>query len=208
VVTSSFKPDPEKNDPQRHSWAQDSSKTYAWILEQLDRYWALTLAHTSSRTIPQHLSDVIAQRLKKLAQLSAEHLKASDEEGSSSPTNSGEKHSTLLNAITIAERSWTHPVIVEILSGKCTDKSQCEPQVVQQVTLRKETNETHNFATRKTTQRKTNFSQRCRSPGALFFHKKGKEVPNLSCLRRRVSTFWRERRSGSRHITTRSFTGT
>lgn len=131
VVISSFKPDSEMLDAERHSWAQDSRLAYIWILEQLDRYWALALAHTSSRTVPQHSSDVIAVRLKQLAQLSIVQFESTDPHNSS-PMGK-EKHSTLMNAIIIAERSWKHPVIIQILQGKCTDKSYCEPQVVQQV---------------------------------------------------------------------------
>ena len=142
VATSSFKPDPKMSDPQRHTWSQNSSLSYSLLLEQLDRYWALALAHTSSMTVPQHLSDVIAQRLKKLAQLSAEHLDVADEKVSS-PSKNESKPSILMNAIIAAERSWTHPVIIEILSGKCTDKSQCEPQVVQQVKSPKKANQTY-----------------------------------------------------------------
>jgi len=122
IVVNTYRPDPAQMDSAKHKWCSSTFLAYKAILEQLEKYWVLTIAHTSTRCVPPQALATMAERLRHLTKL------ASNEVDGSNPPSS---HVPLTHAISVCERGWTHPAMVSVLEGQCSDRSICEAQTVQ-----------------------------------------------------------------------------
>ncbi len=126
IVVNTWRPDASQMDMSKHKWSSNTYLTYKAILEQLEKYWVLAIAHTSTRTVPPNSLEAMAERLKHLSRL------AHNEVAGGNPPMS---HVPLTHAISACERGWTHPAVVAILEGQCTDRAQIEPQTLQRARL-------------------------------------------------------------------------
>lgn len=122
IVVNTWRPDSSMRDPSKHKWCSNTYLTYKAILEQLEKYWVLAIAHTSTRCVPPQALNTMAERLRKLSKLAANEVA-----GGNPPIS----HVPLAHAISACERGWTHPAVVSILEGQCTDRSQREAQTLQ-----------------------------------------------------------------------------
>ena len=110
----------------KHKWCQGTYAAYKAIIEQLEKYWVLSIVHTSTRSVPPLALAIMAHRLKRLSKL------ATREVAGGTPQMS---HVPLTHAVAACERGWTHPVVVSILEGACRDNSQREAQTLQRARL-------------------------------------------------------------------------
>jgi len=110
----------------KHKWCKGTYAAYKAIIEQLEKYWVLAIVHTSTRSVPPQALAVMANRLKRLSKLAAKEVAGGTPQIS---------HVPLTHAVSACERGWTHPVVVAILEGQCTDLSQREAPTLQRARL-------------------------------------------------------------------------
>eukprot|EP00960_Hanusia_phi_P071799 767634-Hanusia_phi.AAC.1 len=110
----------------KHKWCKGTYAAYKAIIEQLEKYWVLAIVHTSTRSVPPQALAVMANRLKRLSKLAAKEVAGGTPQIS---------HVPLTHAVSACERGWTHPVVVAILEGQCTDLVQREAPTLQRARL-------------------------------------------------------------------------
>jgi len=125
IAINTWRPGAAQQDA-KHKWCKGTYAAYRAIVEQLDKYWVLAIVHTSTRSVPPQALAIMAHRLKRLSKLGAKEVAGGTPQMA---------HVPLTHAVSACERGWTHPVVVAILEGQCTDLQQREAQTLQRARL-------------------------------------------------------------------------
>lgn len=127
-VVSSFRPCSNHSDTsKKHIWSSRTFLEYIAIFEELEKYWVLSITYTSTDCVPPQALAMLTERLRHFSKLASNEITGGIPPMLEPP---------LTNAISASERGWTHPSVVSIIEGKCTDRSLCEAQTVQMARLR------------------------------------------------------------------------
>ena len=137
VVVNTWRPSETVDSDSRHLWCKRTCKAYRAIIEQLEKYWVLTLVYTSGASVPAQVSwaaalDVISARLSHLSAMAALEIcpESSEQEA---PDNN--EHLPLAHAVMVCKRDWNAPIVLSVLKGMCEDVNHREAAMLQKARL-------------------------------------------------------------------------